>query len=153
MVVGFASVTANYIASGKARIGINENDFKVVFRNATAQNGDVTISEDGTTIIFETDTLTNESDSSVLNYTVANTSINYDADIIFKITDSEGNSIESDLFTIVETKKIPSRISSLDFADGQLTITLNKSPLNNLFYDFNIIIDAKNTNYTSNRMS
>ena len=142
MVVGFASVTANYIASGKARIGINENDFKVVFRNATAQNGDVTISEDGTTIIFETDTLTNESDSSVLNYTVANTSINYDADIIFKITDSEGNSIESDLFTIVETKKIPSRISSLDFADGQLTITLNKSPLNNLFYDFNIIIDA-----------
>lgn len=82
LTVGFAAITTTLTITGTATIKANNEDFEknVVFKagSASATSGTATISADGKSITFTTNTFSSIGDSAKVNFTVENKS-NYKA--------------------------------------------------------------------------
>ncbi len=89
LIIGFASVTTTLVLNGKVGIGVELDDFDVIFIESLLdgkENEKSTISEDKKTITFSTDKLISVGDASRLNYKVKNTSTQYNADVEINCT-------------------------------------------------------------------
>ena len=82
LTIGFAAITTTLTITGTATIKANNEDFEnnVIFKegSATATAGTATISDDGKSITFTTNTFKSIGDSATVNFTVENKS-NYKA--------------------------------------------------------------------------
>ena len=78
LTVGFAAITTTLTITGTATIKANNEDFEknVVFKagSASATSGTATISADGKSITFTTQTFDEIGDSTTLSYTITNKS-------------------------------------------------------------------------------
>ncbi len=142
LIIGFAAVTTTIIINSNATLGFNDSDFKVIFSSASAYNGNVAISNDNTTISYNSELLSHVGDYSTITYTVTNASLLYDANISLNITDLLGNNITSDYFTITETKQLPSTLGGTSSAEGEIKIELINTPMSTYQYNFKVTIDA-----------
>ncbi len=89
LIIGFASVTTTLVLNGKVGVGVELDDFDVIFIESLLDGREdkkATISEDKKTITFSTDKLINVGDSSRLDYKVKNTSTQYNADVEINCT-------------------------------------------------------------------
>ncbi len=89
LIIGFASVTTTLVLNGKVGIGVELDDFNVIFIEALLDGKEdirTSISEDKKTITFSTDKLINVGDNSRLDYKVKNTSTQYNADVEINCT-------------------------------------------------------------------
>jgi hypothetical protein len=142
LIIGFAAVTTTIIINSNATLGFNDSDFKVIFSSASSYNGNVAISNDNTTISYNSELLSHVGDYSTITYTVTNASLLYDANISLNITDLLGNNITSDYFTITETKQLPSTLGGTSSAEGEIKIELINTPMSTYQYNFKVTIDA-----------
>ncbi len=89
LVIGFASVTTTLVLNGKVGVGVELDDFDVIFIEALLDGKEdtkATISEDKKTITFSTDKFINKGESARLDYKVKNTSTQYNADVEINCT-------------------------------------------------------------------
>ena len=89
LVIGFASVTTTLVLNGKVGVGVELDDFDVIFTSALLNaetSNKVIISENKKTITFNTDKLINKGDTARLDYKVKNTSTQYNADVEINCT-------------------------------------------------------------------
>ncbi len=98
LIIGFASVTTTLVLNGKVGVGVELDDFDVIFIEALLdgkENVKATISEDKKTITFSTDKLINVGDTSRLDYKVKNTSTQYNADVEINCTNEDNEYIKA----------------------------------------------------------
>ncbi len=89
LIIGFASVTTTLVLNGKVGVGVELDDFDVIFIESLLDGKEdtkATISEDKKTITFRTDRLSNKGESARLDYKVKNTSTQYNADVEINCT-------------------------------------------------------------------
>ncbi|MCR5223596.1 MAG: InlB B-repeat-containing protein [Bacilli bacterium] len=124
LTIGFASVTTNLLINNTANIGLNKNDFNVIFTNVSSSEN-ATISEDGTSITYVTPTFSSVGYSSMLTYTVTNNSSQYDAEVEITITDEDGYEIDSEYLNVTKTKELTNPIVARSSSNETITITSN----------------------------
>ena len=119
--VGVAAVSTNLIMNMSTKISPNTDDYDVYFSQAKV-NGvvDNSVITDTDTITFTAD-LSAIGDTYTLDYTVRNSSLNYDSDIEVSCTD------DTDYLTISNTFDTSSALASGSHRDGKLLIQLKKS--------------------------
>ena len=105
LVIGFAAVTTTLVLNGGLLVG-EADDFKIIFTEAIldGRKDNSLISSDKKTITFESKELLDLNDKTTLEYMVANTSRNYDANV------SVNCSISSDTNEYVYVRNNPSRM-------------------------------------------
>ena len=93
LVIGFAAVTTTLVLNGGLLVG-EADDFKIIFTEAIldGRKDNSLISSDKKTITFESKELLDLNDKTTLEYMVANTSRNYDANISVNCSISSGAS-------------------------------------------------------------
>ncbi len=105
LVIGFAAVTTTLVLNGGLLIS-ESDDFKIIFTEAIldGKKDNSLISSDKKTITFESQELLDLNDKTTLEYMVANTSRNYDANV------SVNCSISSDTNEYVYVRNNPSEM-------------------------------------------
>jgi len=130
--IGFAAVATNLIINGNARISSNPDDFDVFFAHAYAYNGgDAAISNDKKAITWNSYTLTYLGEKTYLDFTVYNSSANYDANVTISldIQDVINNVDYSDYYTIKTTTfslTEPTLVRAKEAVQGTIEVELVK---------------------------
>jgi hypothetical protein len=130
--IGFAAVATNLIINGGARISTNPDDFDVFFAHAYAYNGgDAAISNDKKAITWSSNTLTYLGQKAYLDFTVYNSSANYDANVTISldIQDVINNVDYSDYYTIKTTTfslTEPTLVRAKEAVQGTIEVELVK---------------------------
>ena len=119
--VGIAAVSTNLIMNMSTKISPNTDDYDVYFSQAKV-NGvvDNSVITDTDTITFAAD-LSAIGDTYTLDYTVRNSSRNYDSDIVVSCTE------DTDYLSISNTFDTSSSLAAQTGRDGKLLIQLKKS--------------------------
>ncbi len=132
MSIGFALVTATLTINGVINLGFDAEDFDVYFSDAylNEEQHKEFITQDGKNITFQT-TLKSINERSILKYEVMNNSKQYDAEVTISCTPEN-----DELLTI--TNNIDSTtITAQSKKEGNLTITLKKSVVEDISKDIN----------------
>jgi hypothetical protein len=130
--IGFAAVATNLIINGGPRISTNPDDFDVFFAHAYAYNGgDAAISNDKKAITWSSNTLTYLGQKAYLDFTVYNSSANYDANVTISldIQDVINNVDYSDYYTIKTTTfslTEPTLVRAKEAVQGTIEVELVK---------------------------
>ncbi len=94
MVVGYAAVSVTFKFEGLAKVGANEEDFRVSFTRANLDGEDVAptvVSTDGMRLKYKTGALKLKDEKSVLEFAITNNSKLYDAKMQIKCDDVDAN--------------------------------------------------------------
>ncbi len=92
LTIGFASLSTNIFLNGEFSLAFAEKDFRIIFTDARLDsiNKKNYISDDKQLIKFNSSEL--KSDTTVLNFELANTSLQYDAEVqVFCTSSNEDN--------------------------------------------------------------
>ena len=132
LVVGFASVTTSLILKGNIGVGVELDDFDVIFIEALLggkEDSKATISEDKKTITFTTDRFINKGDTARLDYKVKNTSTQYDADVTINCTNeaSEYVTVTSEFNGNSIPLENPVNIKAQEVKSGYISAELSKT--------------------------
>lgn len=127
LVIGFASVTTTLVLNGTIAFGEND-DFEIIFTEVKLDNirKNSLISEDKKAISFETKELSSLEDKSTLEYTVSNTSRNYDANIEVDCHINEGDEVNSNSNIDITYKPKSMLIEAGQSKNGTIEIKLVK---------------------------
>lgn len=134
LMIGFATVSATLVINGVIGVGVDLDDFDVIFVEALldGKNDDkVIISKDKKTVTFSTDKLSVIGESAKLDYKVKNTSTQYDADVTIICTNEA-----SDYVTVTSSFDgnsiplvTPINIEAQEIKDGYINAELTRSYL------------------------
>lgn len=145
LTIGFASITTTLLISGKVGIGLKEKDFDVYFSNVYLNGVEHKefISADGKNITFQTDKLINVGEQAILEYEIMNSSTQYDATINL---DFNPESIENEHISVEMRKDYQNDIiKASGKGTGSITITLNKSAVEDKTINFTVDMSANAT--------
>lgn len=132
LAIGFAAVSTTLVLNGTLNLGFNQNDFSVIFTEATMTDGEgstVTINDKKDTITFTSSKLTMLNEESVLDYKIKNNSSQYDANVTINCITEENeyievvNTLESDV--IGENYK--TTLTAQEIKSGKITVELTKA--------------------------
>jgi len=128
MVVVFAAVTTTLVINGNLAIRTNNEDFNnnVIFTKAETENGEVSISDDGKTITYNSNTLKNLGQIENLDFTVTNKSRQYDAEASIECIFSDDNNIMNKYLDI-EINPTHFDLEATESKDGRLSLELIRS--------------------------
>lgn len=123
--IGYAAISTPLIFKGSISLGHDEDNFDIRFTKSVIDGinvSDTTISEDGKTVTYEVNNLTDTSQVSTLSYVITNYSSQYDANIEIICT-SVGNN--GNYFSI--EKITPNVIAAKSNGIGSITASLSNS--------------------------
>ena len=142
MSIGFAVISTTLVINGNIKVSENEEDFSVIFTAASLDGNDVynsVIDDTKKIITFETSNLSKIGDKSILTYEITNNSSNYDANVSVTCVSKTGTTKYTSIINKLEndTKKVASKRS----VNGSLTITLNKTPIEEAIEEYTCKLD------------
>ena len=142
MSIGFAVISTTLVINGNIKVSENEEDFSVIFTAASIDGNDVynsVIDDTKKIITFETSNLSKIGDKSILTYEITNNSSNYDANVSVTCVSKTGTTKYTSIINKLEndTKKVASKRS----VNGSLTITLNKTPIEETIEEYTCKLD------------
>lgn len=143
LTVGFASVTTNLIVNANSNISANLNDFNVYFSEARATNGEASINDEKTVITYNTNTLKNINNTSILNYVVTNDSFQYDVNVRVSV---DYNEILNDYIEITQEGFVNDNdviVNAQEEVPGKITIKLIKPVLEDMSFDLTVTLDVE----------
>lgn len=122
MVVGFATISTTLFINGSSTISNKTEDFDVYFSDAYIDKIQSleAISKDKKTITFETSSLINKNEKSILEYEVTNASHQYDAGVSINCVPEENDLIKIE--TTIEKDVIEARSK----VNGQVMVRLKE---------------------------
>jgi hypothetical protein len=123
MIVGYSSYITSITLGGSNILQIN-NDFNVIFTNISTA-GNATLSDDKTTITYESISLVGRNKTSTISYRITNYSSNYDADVSIELLDENGNQLSPRDYTITVTDIQSPIIAHTTSSNGSIVITSN----------------------------
>ncbi len=132
LVIGFAAVSTALVLNGTIGIGVNVNDYDVIFTSAIIdgeESSNVVISEDKKKITFASNKLITLNEISVLDYKVKNNSTQYGADVTISCN-TDGNeyvSITGEFDGKVIPLTEPITIEAQEVKNGSITAKLVKT--------------------------
>lgn len=146
MAVGFSAVSTTFYLNGSTSIASNTQDFDVRFTKAvldTEDRSNELISTDGKNITFETNPLSKEGDESVLHFTIANTSKNYNAEVYLECDDTATE------YASIKLDMLNRKILAQSIENGRVLVKLKKSSLEEQREAFNceLKVNAIERNY------
>lgn len=127
LAIGFASITTSLVINGSATIGVNETDYDIFFSEAILDDVDRTntiVDASGQSINFDTNELTLEGETSILEYEVTNNSKQYDAEVRINCMVEDSKVLDYIKLTYYIDKDI---IPARSKANGNITVKLEKA--------------------------